>query len=96
MSNELRTKHGCSGRGPTVLSRSIVRKVSQGGPPLQSSPLAEGGITGWAQVHGWRGGTSIEKRLEHDLNYVQNRSFAFDLRIGAMTVLSALTNKNAY
>jgi lipopolysaccharide/colanic/teichoic acid biosynthesis glycosyltransferase len=41
-------------------------------------------------------GTSIEKRLEHDLNYVQNRSFAFDLRIGAMTVLSALTNKNAY
>jgi lipopolysaccharide/colanic/teichoic acid biosynthesis glycosyltransferase len=56
----------------------------------------KGGITGWAQVHGWRGGTSIEKRLEHDLYYLQNWSFAFDLRIVAMTVLSALTNKNAY
>ena len=54
------------------------------------------GITGWAQVHGWRGDTSIEKRLEHDLYYLQNWSFAFDLRIVAMTVLSALSNKNAY
>ncbi len=54
------------------------------------------GITGWAQVHGWRGDTSIEKRLEHDLYYLQNWSLGFDLRIVAMTVLSALTNKNAY
>ncbi len=54
------------------------------------------GITGWAQVHGWRGDTSIEKRLEHDLYYLQNWSFSFDLRIVAMTVLSALTHKNAY
>lgn len=54
------------------------------------------GITGWAQVHGWRGDTSIEKRLEHDLYYLQNWSFAFDLRIVAMTVLSALMRKNAY
>jgi exopolysaccharide biosynthesis polyprenyl glycosylphosphotransferase len=48
------------------------------------------GITGWAQVHGWRGDTSIEKRLEHDLYYLQNWSLAFDLRIVAMTILSAL------
>ena len=54
------------------------------------------GITGWAQVHGWRGDTSIEKRLEHDLYYLQNWSFGFDLRIVAMTVLSALMHKNAY
>lgn len=54
------------------------------------------GITGWAQVHGWRGDTSIEKRVEHDLYYLKNWSFGFDLRIVAMTVLSALTNKNAY
>jgi len=54
------------------------------------------GITGWAQVHGWRGDTSIEKRVEHDLYYLQNWTFAFDLRIVAMTVFSALTNKNAY
>jgi Undecaprenyl-phosphate glucose phosphotransferase len=54
------------------------------------------GITGWAQVCGWRGDTSIEKRVEHDLYYLQNWSFAFDLRIVAMTLLSAFTNKNAY
>jgi len=51
------------------------------------------GITGWAQVRGWRGDTSIEKRLEHDLYYLRNWSFAFDLRIVAMTVLSTLTSK---
>jgi Undecaprenyl-phosphate glucose phosphotransferase len=54
------------------------------------------GITGWAQVRGWRGDTSIEKRVEHDLYYLQNWSIGFDLRIVAMTVLSAWTNKNAY
>jgi Undecaprenyl-phosphate glucose phosphotransferase len=54
------------------------------------------GITGWAQVNGWRGDTSIEKRIEYDLYYLQNWSLAFDLRIIVMTVLSALINKNAY
>jgi exopolysaccharide biosynthesis polyprenyl glycosylphosphotransferase len=51
------------------------------------------GITGWAQVRGWRGDTSIEKRLEHDLYYLRNWSFVFDLRIVAMTVLSTLTSR---
>jgi len=54
------------------------------------------GITGWAQVHGWRGDTSIEKRVEHDLYYLQNWSLGFDLRIIAMTVVSTLTSKHAY
>ena len=54
------------------------------------------GITGWAQVNGWRGDTSIEKRIEYDLYYLQNWSFVFDLRIIVMTVFSALIGKNAY
>jgi Undecaprenyl-phosphate glucose phosphotransferase len=54
------------------------------------------GITGWAQVNGWRGDTSIEKRIEYDLYYLQNWTFAFDLRIIVMTVFSALIGKNAY
>jgi exopolysaccharide biosynthesis polyprenyl glycosylphosphotransferase len=54
------------------------------------------GITGWAQVNGWRGDTSIEKRIEYDLYYLQNWSFAFDLRIIAMTISSGLMNRNAY
>jgi Undecaprenyl-phosphate glucose phosphotransferase len=54
------------------------------------------GITGWAQVNGWRGDTSIEKRVEYDLYYLQNWSLAFDLRIIVMTVFSGLINRNAY
>jgi Undecaprenyl-phosphate glucose phosphotransferase len=54
------------------------------------------GITGWAQVNGWRGDTSIEKRIEYDLYYLQNWSLAFDLRIILMTIVSGLIHKNAY
>lgn len=54
------------------------------------------GITGWAQVNGWRGDTSIEKRVEYDLYYMRNWSFGLDLRIILMTLFSGLLNKNAY
>jgi Undecaprenyl-phosphate glucose phosphotransferase len=54
------------------------------------------GITGWAQVNGWRGNTSIEKRVECDLYYLQNWTFGFDLRIIVLTIFSALIGKNAY
>lgn len=54
------------------------------------------GITGWAQVNGWRGDTSIKKRVECDLYYIENWSFALDLKIIFKTVLHGLVNKNAY
>ncbi|MBR5229433.1 MAG: sugar transferase, partial [Firmicutes bacterium] len=54
------------------------------------------GITGWAQVNGLRGDTSIEKRIEHDLYYIENWTFAFDLRIVFLTVFKGFVNKNAY
>lgn len=54
------------------------------------------GITGWAQVNGWRGNTSIEKRLEYDLYYLQNWTLSFDLRIIVLTVVSVLIGRNAY
>jgi len=54
------------------------------------------GITGWAQVNGWRGDTSIKRRVEHDLYYIENWTFALDLKIILMTVLHGLVNKNAY
>jgi putative colanic acid biosynthesis UDP-glucose lipid carrier transferase len=54
------------------------------------------GITGWAQVNGWRGDTSINKRVEHDLYYIENWSFALDLKIIFMTVAHGLVDKNAY
>ncbi len=54
------------------------------------------GITGWAQVHGWRGDTSIQKRFEFDLYYLQNWSLRLDLQIVWMTVWSGLFHRNAY
>lgn len=54
------------------------------------------GITGWAQVNGWRGDTSLEKRIECDLFYIQNWSVWLDLRIIFLTVFRGFLNKNAY
>jgi Undecaprenyl-phosphate glucose phosphotransferase len=54
------------------------------------------GITGWAQVNGWRGDSSIQKRFEFDLYYLQNWSFWFDLRIILLTAFSGMFGKNAY
>jgi Undecaprenyl-phosphate glucose phosphotransferase len=51
------------------------------------------GITGWAQVNGWRGDTSIGKRVEHDLYYIQNWTLGFDLRIILLTILSAMPRR---
>jgi lipopolysaccharide/colanic/teichoic acid biosynthesis glycosyltransferase len=44
------------------------------------------GMTGWAQVHGWRGRTSIRKRLQYDLDYIQRWSFWIDIKVLWMTV----------
>ncbi|MEI8025950.1 MAG: undecaprenyl-phosphate glucose phosphotransferase [Pseudomonadota bacterium] len=54
------------------------------------------GITGWAQVNGWRGDTSLEKRIEFDLYYIQNWSILLDAKIILMTFISGFINKNAY
>lgn len=54
------------------------------------------GITGWAQVNGWRGDTSIAKRIEFDRYYLQNWSLWFDLRIVLLTVWAGVFGKNAY
>lgn len=54
------------------------------------------GITGWAQVNGWRGDTSLQKRIQYDLYYIEHWSFWFDLRIMVLTVFKGLVHKNAY
>jgi len=58
------------------------------------------GITGWAQVNGWRGETDtlekMEKRIEFDLTYIQRWSLVFDLKIIFMTIFKGFVNKNAY
>ncbi len=54
------------------------------------------GLTGWAQVNGWRGNTSIEKRIEYDIYYVENWSLSFDLKILWLTLWNGFMNKHAY
>jgi Undecaprenyl-phosphate glucose phosphotransferase len=58
------------------------------------------GITGWAQVNGWRGATDtaekLQRRVEHDLYYIDNWSVSFDLRILFLTVVRLFTDENAY
>lgn len=57
---------------------------------------AKAGITGWAQVNGWRGDTSIEKRIEYDLYYIQNWSLRLDFKIMWLTIWKGLISENAY
>ena len=54
------------------------------------------GITGWAQVNGWRGDSSLKKRIEYDLYYIENWSLLFDLKIMWLTIWKGLINKSAY
>ncbi|MCL4123534.1 UNVERIFIED_CONTAM: hypothetical protein GTU68_043977 [Idotea baltica] len=54
------------------------------------------GITGWAQVHGWRGDTSIDKRVKFDLYYIENWSLFLDFKILILTIFKGLKNTNAY
>lgn len=54
------------------------------------------GITGWAQANGLRGDTSIQERIQHDLFYIENWTFIFDLKIIGKTIVKGLMNKNAY
>ncbi|MEO1838383.1 MAG: sugar transferase, partial [Candidatus Lambdaproteobacteria bacterium] len=54
------------------------------------------GITGWAQINGWRGNTSLEKRIECDLYYIERWSIWFDLKILFLTLFRGFFDPNAY
>ena len=54
------------------------------------------GLTGWAQINGYRGDTSIRKRIDHDIYYIENWSLKFDVKILFLTIFKGFINKNAY
>jgi len=54
------------------------------------------GITGWAQSNGYRGDTSIKERIRHDIFYIENWTFFFDIKIIIKTIVNGLLNRNAY
>ena len=54
------------------------------------------GLTGWAQINGYRGDTSIRKRIEYDIYYIENWSMGFDIKIMFLTFFKGFINENAY
>ena len=82
--------------GPRPERPHFVQKFLNDITRYNNRPRLKAGIPGCAQVNGWRGGTSIQKRLEYDLYYLRNGSFFFGLRIIVLTILSAMVGRNAY
>jgi Undecaprenyl-phosphate glucose phosphotransferase len=82
--------------GPRPERPHFVEKFLSEFDRYNSRHMFKVGITGWAQVNGWRGDTSIAKRLEYDLYYLRNWSLTFDLQIMTMTLMRIFNSKNAY
>jgi Undecaprenyl-phosphate glucose phosphotransferase len=81
--------------GPRPERPYFVEQFKHRIPQYMLRHKVKAGITGWAQVNGWRGNTSLEKRIEYDLYYIENWSVALDLKIMWLTVLRGL-QKHAY
>jgi exopolysaccharide biosynthesis polyprenyl glycosylphosphotransferase len=82
--------------GPRPERPDFVKAFKDRIPLYMLRHKTKAGMTGWAQVNGWRGNTSLDKRIEHDLYYIQHWSIAFDLRILLMTLWRGFFNKSAY
>ena len=82
--------------GPRPERPLVVEKFKEEIPRYMIKHQVRPGITGWAQVNGYRGDTSIKKRIEYDLYYIENWSMAFDFKILFLTFFKGFINKNAY
>jgi putative colanic acid biosynthesis UDP-glucose lipid carrier transferase len=82
--------------GPRPERPMFVEQFKHEVPDYMKKHMVKAGITGWAQVNGWRGDTDLHARIEHDLYYIENWSLWLDLKIIALTVIKGFVNKNAY
>jgi Undecaprenyl-phosphate glucose phosphotransferase len=82
--------------GPRPERPLFVAQFKDKIPQYMLRHKVKAGITGWAQVNGWRGNTSIEKRIEYDLYYIENWSVRLDLKIMWLTLLRGFFHKHAY
>lgn len=82
--------------GPRPERLVFVEEFKDKIPGYMQKHLVKAGITGWAQINGWRGNTSLEKRIEYDLYYIENWSLYLDLKIIFLTFFRGFVNKNAY
>lgn len=82
--------------GPRPERPFFVEKFREEIPRYMVKHQVRPGLTGWAQVSGYRGDTSIRKRIEYDLYYIENWTIGFDIKILFLTIFKGFVNKNAY
>jgi Undecaprenyl-phosphate glucose phosphotransferase len=82
--------------GPRPERPHFVEQFKHRIPQYMLRHKVKAGLTGWAQVNGWRGNTPLEKRIEYDLYYIENWSVRLDLKILWLTVLKGFFHKHAY
>jgi Undecaprenyl-phosphate glucose phosphotransferase len=82
--------------GPRPERPHFVEQFKHKIPQYMLRHKVKAGLTGWAQVHGWRGNTPLEKRIEYDLYYIENWSVRLDLKIIWLTLLKGFFHKHAY
>jgi len=82
--------------GPRPERPFFVEQFKQRVPQYMLRHKVKSGMTGWAQVNGWRGNTSIEKRIEYDLYYIENWSVGLDFKILWLTVVRGFFHRHAY
>ena len=82
--------------GPRPERPQFVEKFQEEIPRYMIKHQVRPGLTGWAQVNGLRGDTSIEERIEHDIFYIENWTVGVDIKIFFMTFFTGFINKNAY
>lgn len=82
--------------GPRPERPVFIEKFKKTIPNYMARHAVKCGITGWAQVHGWRGNTSLRKRIQYDLHYIIHWTPWLDLKIMWLTVWNGLIHRNAY
>jgi len=82
--------------GPRPERPMFVEQFKDEIPDYMKKHLVKAGITGWAQVNGWRGDTDLATRIEYDLFYIENWSIGLDLKIILLTIFKGFVGKNAY
>ncbi|NCP38810.1 MAG: exopolysaccharide biosynthesis polyprenyl glycosylphosphotransferase, partial [Shewanella vesiculosa] len=81
--------------GPRPERDIFVEQFRKQIPRYMQKHMVKAGITGWAQINGWRGDTDLSKRVEFDLHYINNWSLWLDIKIVVLTIFKGFINKNA-
>ena len=82
--------------GPRPERPLFVEKFKEEIPRYMINHQVRPGLTGWAQINGYRGDTSIRKRIDYDIYYIENWTMGFDIKILFLTIFKGFINKNAY